>query len=133
MRITILLDNPGSWLVPFAQQLEDELQQRGHQVGRICKASDLPEGEVAFFLACERIVPADLLKRHQHNLVVHESALPQGKGWSPLTWQIIEGAAKVPITLFEAAEAVDAGDIYFQEELEFAGGEASADMEGGEG
>ena len=34
--------------------------------------------------------------------VVHENALPQGQGWSPLTWRILKGASRLPITLLEA-------------------------------
>ena len=58
-----------------------------------------------------------------HTLVVHESDLPQGKGWSPLTWQILEGKSHIPVTLFEAAERVDSGPIYAQRWLEFKGHE----------
>ena len=47
-----------------------------------------------------------------HNLVVHESNLPKGKGWSPLTWQILEGKNKIPITLFEANSDIDGGNIF---------------------
>ena len=51
------------------------------------------------------------------------SALPKGKGWSPLTWQILEGKNKIPLTLFEANDKIDDGDIYFKDILELKGGE----------
>ena len=51
---------------------------------------------------------------HRHNMVVHESALPRGQGWSPMTWQILEGASRIPITLFEAVADLDAGPIHLQ-------------------
>ena len=66
---------------------------------------------------------ADQLARHRYNLVVHESALPQGQGWSPLTWQILEGASSNPITLFEAAAELDAGPIYLQKQIRLRGHE----------
>jgi len=59
----------------------------------------------------------------RHNLVVHESALPQGQGWSPMTWQILEGASRIPITLFEATAELDAGPIYLQHSIELQGTE----------
>ncbi len=59
----------------------------------------------------------------RHNLVVHESDLPQGKGWSPLTWQILEGKNQIPVTMIEAEEKVDSGVIYAQEWIEFQGHE----------
>ena len=47
----------------------------------------------------------------------HESALPTGRGWAPLTWQILEGKQEITVTLFEVIEAFDAGDIYLQDTL----------------
>jgi methionyl-tRNA formyltransferase len=61
------------------------------------------------------------LNKFNNNLVVHESALPAGKGWSPITWQILEGQNRVQVTLLEAAEAVDSGPIYDQCLVEFDG------------
>lgn len=64
-----------------------------------------------------------LLKKYRNNLVVHESDLPSGKGWSPLTWQILEGKKKIPAVLLEAVEKVDSGPIYRKIWMEFNGGE----------
>lgn len=60
---------------------------------------------------------------HGHNLVVHESALPHGQGWSPMTWQILEGASGITVTLFEATAELDAGPIYLQEQIALQGHE----------
>ena len=76
----------------------------------------------------EEIIKKDFLRLNRHNLVVHASALPKGKGWSPLTWQILEGKSCIPITLFEATEHVDAGCIYLQEEMHFDGTELIDDL-----
>jgi methionyl-tRNA formyltransferase len=65
---------------------------------------------------------------HKHNLVIHESDLPRGKGWSPLTWQVLEGKESIPITLFEASEKVDAGQIYLQENIKLDGCELVDDL-----
>ena len=83
----------------------------------------MPEGDCAVFLSCEKMVPADIRARNTHNIVVHGSALPEGKGWSPLTWQILEGRTDIPVTLFEAGEAVDSGDVYAEGTLHFEGHE----------
>ncbi|MCS6808082.1 MAG: formyltransferase family protein, partial [Bacteroidota bacterium] len=79
------------------------------------------EGDVALYLGCSQVASSQILQRNRHNLVVHESALPSGKGWSPLTWQILEGKNCIPITLFEAVERIDSGQIYLQETMEFTG------------
>ena len=84
--------------------------------------------EIVFLLSCSELIPETELKRNRHNLVVHASRLPKGKGWSPMTWQILEGASHFPVTLFEAVAAVDAGPIYLQREMQFDGTELVDDL-----
>ena len=74
-------------------------------------------------LSCGRLLSAEQLALHRHNLVVHESALPQGQGWSPMTWQILEGASTIPIILFEAVAELDAGPIDLQQQIDLQGHE----------
>ncbi len=123
MKITILADNPQSWIIPYAQKLETNLSRLGHNVSLVHSANKVRSGNVAFFLSCEYIIPATILRKNKHNLVVHESALPKGKGWSPMTWQVLEGKKRIPITLFEAAESVDSGVIYAQSSVVLRGDE----------
>ena len=80
-------------------------------------------GDVCLLLSCGRLLSADQLAFHRHNLVVHESDLPRGQGWSPMTWQILEGANSIPIALFEATAALDAGPIYLQQQIQLKGQE----------
>lgn len=86
------------------------------------------KGDILVLLGCEKIIKDAILKKNRHNLVVHESALPEGKGWSPLTWQILEGKNEIPITLFEAVQNVDAGQIYLQRKMIFKGWELVDDL-----
>lgn len=114
--------------MPYAKRLQTELTDCGHQCVMVHSHRELEKGDVAFFLSCERIVPQESRAKHCNNLVVHESALPQGKGWSPLTWQILEGKNRIPVTLFEAAEKVDAGKVFAQTFLDFDGHELIDEM-----
>lgn len=84
---------------------------------------DVPEGEMCFMLSCSKLVKPEILARSSHNLVVHESDLPKGKGWSPMTWQVLEGAEAIPVTLFEAAESVDSGPVYLKDSMALEGHE----------
>ena len=63
--------------------------------------------------------------RYRNNLVVHESDLPKGRGWSPMSWHILEGTQRIPVTMLEAADEVDAGPIYLREWIELEGHELS--------
>lgn len=119
----LILTDKDSWIAGYVEEFRSWLVNVGHKA---MVANSYPDGEkfeLCFMLSYSKIVSREQLGRCRHNLVVHESALPQGKGWSPLTWQILEGKAIVPICLFEAAEAVDAGDIYIQRNMRFAGTE----------
>src|SRR3989344_4017019 len=123
LRISILMDNPRSWFSPYADTLAAALTERGHDVTRLADADDLPKGDCAFFLSVEKIIPPALLLRNTHNIVIHASAVPEGKGWSPMTWQILEGKSEITVSLFEAAERVDSWDVYDREVVRFDGSE----------
>ena len=121
-RITLLSDR-ASWLNGYLSELIQALWKRGHAVRWIHNPEQLSAGDVCLLLSCGRLLSADQLALHRHNLVVHESDLPQGQGWSPMTWQILEGASCIPITLFEATAELDAGPIYLQQQIQLRGPE----------
>ena len=59
-----------------------------------------------------KIIEKEFLSKHKHNIAVHESSLPKGRGWAPLFWQILEGKNTMPIVLFEALLLVS---VFWQE------------------
>jgi len=129
MKISIVVDNPRSWFVPFAEKLKENLGQFG-TVDLLSDSKNIPHSnDVAFLLSCEKKVTSEMLMRSRSNIVVHASELPKGKGMSPLTWQILEGKNRIPITLFEAVEAIDAGPVYLREYVDFQGNELLHEMQ----
>lgn len=121
MKIQILTDNPHSWIIPYVKQLVAHLENLGHESSHYYKHEDIVEGDILCLLSCEK--KFNSLNLNKHNLVVHESALPQGRGWSPLTWQVLEGKSEIPITLFEATNEIDGGKIYLIKNIIFDGSE----------
>jgi methionyl-tRNA formyltransferase len=129
MMLSVVVDNPRSWFIPFAQRLAERLGSGGNSAQLLSAANEIPENnDVAFFLSCEKKVAKPTLARSKHNIVVHASDLPQGKGMSPLTWQVLEGKDVIPITLFEAVEEIDAGPIYLKDSIQFRGSELLNEM-----
>jgi len=110
-------------MIPWIGQLLSEWAEEGHPISWVHKPTEIPEGILCFILSCSTLVKSDILKRNSHNLVVHESDLPKGKGWSPLSWQVLEGEKLIPVTLFEAEENLDSGLIYLQHSIELNGSE----------
>jgi methionyl-tRNA formyltransferase len=123
LTITLLMDNTDSWIIPYGQSLKQKLIDRGDDCRIIHDTKKIPEGDILVLLGCEEILSEEQLNKNEHNLVIHESDLPRGKGWSPLTWQILDGKNTIPITLFEALPEVDSGPIYAQKTMEFEGHE----------
>ena len=122
MLVQLLVDNPNSWIIPYVIKLKEEIIKKfNFPVKLIYKHEDVIKGEVLCLLSCEKIFKN--LNYNDYNLVIHESDLPLGKGWSPLTWQVLEGKNEIPVTLFEAVESVDAGEIYAKEYLKLNGSE----------
>jgi methionyl-tRNA formyltransferase len=121
-KITILSDRK-SWMRPYAKQLRNDFRALGHKCVCRYNTRSIGGGDFCFYLSYERIVSRNILDRFRHNLVVHESDLPRGKGWSPLTWQIMNGLKSIPIVIFEASSKVDSGPIYYKSYLRFRGDE----------
>lgn len=122
LQITIVSD-ADSWINSHLPVLVEGWKTDGHNVRQVHDVHEIADGDLAFYLGCGQLASRDVRQRSAHNLVVHESALPRGRGWSPLTWQILEGKAQIPATLLEAADAVDSGPIYLQRDMFFTGRE----------
>ncbi|MBS3072620.1 methionyl-tRNA formyltransferase [Candidatus Pacearchaeota archaeon] len=120
--VSVVVDNP-SWIVPYAQELTDKLKEIGHNSAFCSNHSEVRKGDVAFYLGCIKITPKRILSDNTFNLVAHSSDLPKGRGFSPLSYQIMEGKNEIPVCLFEAVEQLDYGDIFFREVMHFEGHE----------
>lgn len=123
MKVTILVDDENSWFVSYAKKLKEQLLNKEVQAELIHNQSEALGGDISFMLSCTKIVGKDFLSKYQHNIVVHASDLPEGKGFTPLKWQILEGKDEIVLTMFEAVEAVDAGPFYLKEKIIFDGTE----------
>jgi len=124
MLINILTDSLKSWFIPYSLELKRRLISKGHKVVFIHREEDIIFGsDICFFLSCTKLVKKENLRKSKHNIVVHASDLPEGKGFSPLQWQIFEGRDEIVLTLFEVVEKVDAGPYYFKRNIKFDGTE----------
>ncbi|MFC1624232.1 formyltransferase family protein [Candidatus Omnitrophota bacterium] len=113
-----------SWFISYGRKFVKILRSKGYRARLFLDHNDLGEGfQVVFMLSYFNIVQKDFLKKHKHNLIVHESDLPKGKGWVPLFWQILEGKNKIPVVLFEATEKVDSGVVYIKDYILLKGHE----------
>lgn len=125
-KVTVLVDND-SWILPYASSLCKELSSRMINVLLVRDQADIKVGDICFMLGCTRIVEPINLAKNQHNLVVHESDLPLGKGFAPMTWQILEGKLEIPICILEAVSEVDSGDVWLKSVIKLKGHELNSE------
>jgi len=126
-----VITDPVGWMGPYCRTLVERLAQAGDEafIHEDPRTVGQEAGcDVAFYLGCRRLTPPETLARVRRNLVVHASDLPHGRGWSPLTWQILEGRNRIPVCLFEAVESVDAGPVVYREAIHFEGHELIDEM-----
>lgn len=124
MKIAILT-SPNQWFVSYAQQLQKHINHASlfFEHESISKNFD-----IVFILSYHKIIDTHYLSKHKHNIVIHASDLPQGKGWAPMFWQILEGKNEIPFTMFEASEGVDDGKIYMKKVLKLTGFELNTEL-----
>ena len=110
MKITVLCSDALHPVNPHLQMWIASHQ--AHQIDLVRSKSELTQGDLLFLISCSEIVSEADRQAYSKALVIHASDLPQGRGWSPHIWQIIGGATTVTLSLLEAANKVDSGDIW---------------------
>lgn len=114
LSITVCSDS-SSWINKWIPQLLLDWISAGHQCSWTYDASQLSGGDICVYLSYGKIVVEETRSKYRNNLVVHASDLPRGRGWSPASWMILDGQTRIPVSLFEAVDAVDAGAVYAKE------------------
>jgi len=118
-----LVCEENSWLLPYTEVLLKKLWVHDVKAKLVHEYSHIQSGEAAFFLGCTKVCPKELLLRNPYNLVVHESELPKGRGFAPISWTVLGGKNEIVFSLIEANEKVDTGKIYSQSKIRMAGTE----------
>lgn len=127
MDITILCTDNKHKIIPFLEQWKT-LNSSYHNISIVNNSSEVKNGDILFLISCLEIIKIDIRSRFKHTLVIHESDLPHGKGWSPIQWQILNGSNSIVVTLLDAADKVDSGDIWKKEIVEFEGHELADEI-----
>jgi methionyl-tRNA formyltransferase len=115
------LDSSNNWIESHLRKSNKFLNNEKFNFKISHNHADIYDQDIIFILGYTKILDREFLGRNKLNLVVHESDLPQGKGFSPVQWQILEGKNSIPICLIEASENIDAGDILLRSTIEFNG------------
>jgi len=113
-----LLTSQNQWLENYIEEFSEALDA----VEVYFSHNDIRANyDVLFILGYNQIIQKDILDKNKHNIIVHESDLPKGKGWAPLFWQVLEGKNEIVFTMFEANLGIDDGDVYMKDTLNLTG------------
>ena len=85
---------------------------KSHQISIVHSKEELASGDILFLISCSDIVSKLERDKFKKTLIIHASDLPNGRGWSPHIWEIINGATDITLSLLEAENKVDTGDIW---------------------
>lgn len=121
-----LLISKSSWLYKSRDILKKKLKRKGNTVKLIFNHEKLAKADLSFILSYYKIIPNVYLKKSKMNLVIHESNLPKGRGFAPLSWQILKGYKKIIFSLFNIdnlSHKPDTGNIILKSKVIFKGNE----------
>tara|TARA_B000000557_G_C20743275_1_gene429555 strand:- start:332 stop:973 length:642 start_codon:yes stop_codon:yes gene_type:complete len=128
VKINLLCDNKSSWFWNSNHNFIEQIKELGHDVDVYISEFDMPSAEISVFISCTKLVSADGLKKSNSNIICHPSDLPEGRGFSPIAWDILEGKEKITFSLFEADIGADTGFIYDKKIVNLVGTELSDDL-----
>ena len=83
-----------------------------HHIDIIYRKEELQKGDILFLISYPKILGKEERSKFKKTFVIHASDLPNGRGWSPHIWELISGCNELTVTLLEAGDEVDAGDIW---------------------
>jgi methionyl-tRNA formyltransferase len=127
MRISILCSSKSHPVYPLLEAWR-ERRAGAHQVELVQSSAQLSGGELLLLVSCEEMIPEQTRSRYAAALVIHASDVPEGRGWSPHVWQILEGRSRIAVTLMTAEDTVDSGAIWGQRWISFEGHELSDEI-----
>lgn len=111
MKITILNSDASHPINPYLENFCQNLRPL-HEANIIRRQSELDYGDMLFLISCNEKVSSHSLKDYHKTFVIHASDLPDGRGWSPLIWQLLDGKTEFTLSMIEAHSQIDTGDIW---------------------
>lgn len=122
MKISILCTNLSHPVFPHLVRWVS-VRSKNNEIELVDNKKRLSGGDLLFLISCNELIDKNIRALYQSTLVIHASDLPNGRGWSPQVWQILEGKSRITVTLLEAEEAVDSGAVWTKISFDLEGHE----------
>ncbi len=115
MRIVLFCDSSGHPVVSYMKcWLEEYILRRNidFDIEIVTNAKCIGSGSILFLISCNQFISSEYRGKFTNVLVLHASDLPDGRGWNPHVWQFLEGKKHITVSLLEADEHIDSGDVW---------------------
>ena len=119
--VNFLFDRKNNWINKYI--LKKNFFNKNLIIRKYYNSKKIKKQKIVFVLGYTKKLSDNFLKKNKYVLIIHESALPKGKGFSPLQWQILENKKKITACLFVATNSFDSGDILFKDNISLDGTE----------
>jgi methionyl-tRNA formyltransferase len=90
------------------------MSEQGHSAVVLFDKKGLDDGDILFLVSCGELISENIRQKFRATLVLHASNLPQGRGWSPHIWAIVNGVNDITVCLLEAKDPVDTGPVWLR-------------------
>lgn len=121
LKVNFLFDRTNNWINKFI--ISNKIIRKNVLIKKYFDYRKIKNQEIVFVLSYTKKLPKKFLNQNKLILIIHESRLPKGKGFSPVQWQILENKNKIVVSLILASNMIDSGEIILKDKLEFNGTE----------
>ena len=90
MKIDILVSDASHPILSYLENWKTT-HDNDHRIKVVNRVDELDHGDILFLVSCSEIVRETTRANYIKTLVIHASDLPEGRGWSPVVWQVLEG------------------------------------------
>ena len=95
-----IIISKNNWLYPHSFWIKKTLRNYGHNVKIYTNHQKIRPSDINLILSYNKLIPKNFLNKSKRNMVIHESDLPKGRGFSPISWDILKGNKFLTFSLF---------------------------------
>ncbi|MDA9186538.1 hypothetical protein N9O39_00515 [Candidatus Pelagibacter sp.] len=108
-RVAFLFDPSNDWLVEyFSKHFHSS---RKYEFHKFYNDKDISGYDIVFVLGYTKLLKGKIFDSNKLLLLIHESDLPNGRGFSPVQWQILQNINNITVCLLKVSSKADMGDI----------------------
>ena len=122
LTVSVLCSDARHPVYPVLQSWVDSVQGK-HSVELVTSEDVLNGGDFLFLVSCSIHIRENIRQKYSNTLVFHASDLPQGRGWSPHIWDVLNGKSLLTLSVLDAEDEIDSGNIWLKINIELDGTE----------